>query len=188
MTNDNEKQNMRGYDSLGLVEQLQSNDADKIYTLGAMEALGDELTEGDLRDTYRKQLRSTDAASGLEHAIKTYSEKYMISRHETTLKDFCDIYSVDEFTRKSVEKHAGETIGDLEKKYTSLKEMVNSKTDNFTKEQIEKAKKDIEEYEIVMGKIKLVEDKRYTELKINAIDRTKKIMQEQEAEQLAKVA
>ncbi len=187
MTNEEEKPDMKRYDYLGLVAQL--NEADQIYTLAAMDNYVDGLQEKDLRENSKAQLRSSKQGSGLEHAIEASSEKYVTNRNKTTLKDFCDIYSVDEFTRKSLESYSKRTIGDIEKEYSSLTEIVKSKTGNFTKEQKEDAKKKLEEYNPVMAKIKFVEDERFTNLKIDAIKRTKQNMEEEEKEkQLANAA
>ena len=114
MANNEEKPDMKRYDYLGLVGQL--GEQDKIYTFGAMEAFGDQLSEGDLREAYINQLRSPNKGSGLEHLLEVYSPIREDNRNRTTLRDFCNIYGVDESTRKVLAKYFEETIGSIEAK------------------------------------------------------------------------
>ena len=58
--------------------------------------------------------------------------------------------------------------------------MLKDPKNYFTKEEKEEAKKNLEEYQSVIIQIKLVEDKRFAQLKINAIDKTKQDMAEDE--------
>ncbi len=183
MAKDNQnKPDMRRYDSLGLVEQLLESEKDRGYTLGAMEDYGERLSEDALREGYNEQLRLDEKGSGLELTIKAHSKKYKANREKTTLGEFCNIYSVDDYIRSSLVGYSKMTIGDIEKKYESLTEIAKSKS-NFTKEQKEEAKKELEKYNPIMAKIKLVEDKRFAQLKIRAIDRTKQDMIEDESKE-----
>ena len=185
MKDNQNKPDMKRYDYLGLVGQLVQSKEDQMYVLGAMEAFGEELSEEDLRGGYNEQLRlSTKSGSGLELAIQTYSKKYKANREKTTLGKFCDNYSVDDYIRGSLAKYSGETIGEIMGKVKEWNYILDDPKKYFTKEQKEEAKKNLEEYGLVMAKIKLVEDKRFAQLKINAIERTEKDMSEDEKRDL----
>lgn len=184
MKDNQDKPDMKRYDYLGLVKQLIKSEEDPAYIIGAMEAHGERLKKEDLKEAYNEQLRSNvKSGSGLELAIKAHSKKYNASREKTTLGEFCDIYSVSDYIRSSLAKYFGETIGDIEKEFEALTERANSKS-NFTKKQKEEAEKKLEIYGPIMAKIKLVEDKRFAQLKINALERTEKNMSEDEKRDL----
>lgn len=192
MKDSQNKPDMKRYDYLGLVEQLLESEKDQMYVLGAMEAHGDSLSTEDLREGYNEQLRlNIKSGSGLELAIQAHSKKYKANREKTTLGEFCDIYSVDDYIKGSLAKYSGETIGEIMDKVGDWSYILKDPKKHFTKEEKEEkeeAKKNIEEYQSVISKIKLVEDKRFAQLKINAIERTKQDMAEEEKRGLEKKA
>lgn len=189
MKDSQNKPDMKRYDYLGLVEQLLESEKDQVYVLGAMEAHGDSLSKEDLREGYNEQLRlNIKSGSGLELAIQAHSKKYKANREKTTLGEFCDIYSVDDYIKGSLVKYSNETIGEIMDKVEDWSYILKDPKKHSTNEEKEEAKKNIEEYQSVISKIKLVEDKRFAQLKINAIERTKQDMAEEEKRGLEKKA
>ena len=133
-------------------------------------------------DTNRDLEGLLKATFSNEESIKTaatiYSNRYMVSKQKTTVENLWKFY--DEYATKmlgdlksnaqtEIDKFKDSEYGKLMEKYLSATEIVKSKTSNFTKEQKEKAQKDMEKYDKVVKTLEIL-DKSYLRKNDNDVD------------------
>lgn len=133
--------------------------------------LDDDRLEGFVKGTF-----SSD--KGIETAAAIYANTYEIAREKLTISNLWKHY--DEYATKylgdlkakadeEIDKFGNNEFGEIKGKYLAAKEIVKSRTSNFTEEQKEKAEKEVEEYEKVVITLEKL-DKAYLRKYTNSVD------------------
>lgn len=169
MAEENKSLSLEQLAYVGAAGRFASNEEDQSYAIGAMYGFLENLSRDALMEGTKKSLLSQE--KGLITAIKTYLPEYTDARNKTYLGALGDDFG----------KYSDKTIGDVEKIITEAQYISKDPKEYFTKEQKEKAKKTIEEYSEISREIKMIEDKMFAKLKVEAISKTQKIMNEAKA-------
>jgi hypothetical protein len=118
----------------------------------------DDRLEGFVKGTFSSE-------KGIQTAASIYGDRYEISRARLTVSNLWKSY--DEYSTKflgdlkakaeeEISKFKDIEYGEVKDRYNSAVEIVKSKTKNFTEEQKEKAKKQVEEYQKVVGTLEIL--------------------------------
>jgi len=122
---------------------------------------------------------------GTQTAVSVYASKYQNALANLTVSnlwnfsgDLSDKYIGDLKSKATEEvgKFGDVEFGKIQEKYLSAKEIVDSKTKNFSKEKKEKAEKDVKKYEKVMITIQTLEDAYLDKYNSGVTDESRKLL------------
>jgi hypothetical protein len=131
----------------------------------------DNRLEGFLKGTYATQ-------DSIKVAASIYANRYETSRSQLTASNLLKSY--DEYLEKYLGDLKGKAVEEINKfkdteygkirdKYLAADEIIKSKTSNFTKEQKERAKKELEKYGKVVTTLEIL-NKAYLRKYENSVD------------------
>jgi hypothetical protein len=193
----NERLNFEEYQYSALAARLTSSEEGQTYIPGALEALAgkDGFDLGENAEGFVRGALATE--EGIKTALNTYAPEFKKRRDAYTPGDLVTWYDsvlsdLDDEQKEVILRtlnSATETIGEINTKFKKAARVVKDQKDptfkgNYSPEEVSAALKTMRDYEGIMSTMEILDEYKFKELEIVAVENKKRSDLEKLASQL----